>query len=128
MSRAPTRESLLRADDLRYALTCSSDADALEKLLTDDFTYTHNAGYTDDRHSYVNRIRTGGVFYTDGGRVSENLRIHGSTGIMTGHMRMVANVPGQAIQLDNIFLAVWLFGEEHGWRLAAWSSTSRNDG
>jgi hypothetical protein len=104
----------------------SSDVDSLEKLLTNDFTYTHNAGYTDDKASYLERIRMRGVRYSDGTRVTENTRIHGTTGVMTGHMRMVAHLPRQAVQLDNVFLAVWLF-EEHGWRLAAWASTARGN-
>jgi hypothetical protein len=114
----------LRADDLRYALTVASDVDALEKLLTHDFTYTHNAGYTDDKSSYLNRIRTGGVRYRDATRVTESTRIHGATGIMTGHMRMIAHLSEQAVQLDNVFLAVWIF-EEQDWLLAAWASTTR---
>ena len=104
----------------------SSDVDSLEKLLTNDFTYTHNAGYTDDKSSYLQRIRMGVVRYSDGTRVTENTRIHGTTGIMTGHMRMVAHLPRHALQLDNVFLAVWLFGEQ-GWRLAAWASTTRSN-
>ena len=116
--------SLLAADDSRYAALVACDLDALDALLTDDFTYTHNAGFTDDKAAYLGRIRSGGVYYTDPQRVSANPRVHGDAGIITGHMRLVANLPDQAVQLDNIFLAVWV-REQGRWRCAAWSSTTR---
>jgi hypothetical protein len=121
---AIAREHLLAADDARYRALMASDVEALGRLLTDDFTYTHNAGYCDDKTAYLDRIRTGAVRYSDWDRVSATIRFYGGAGVMTGHMRMVANLPGEAIQLDNLYLAVWIIlGGQ--WRLAAWSSTSR---
>lgn len=117
-------EQLLAADDARYRFTIDADVDALGSMLTDDFTYTHNAGFTDDKAAYLGRIAGGGVRYSDGRRIASDVRIHGNAGIMTGHMQMIANLPSEAVQLDNLFLALWL--REGGiWRLAAWSSTTR---
>jgi hypothetical protein len=121
-----TVETLLAADDARYAALAASDTDTLDRLFTDDYSYTHNAGFTDTKAAYLSRIGSGGVRYSDGHRVTADVRIHGDTGIMTGHMRMLAHLPETTVQLDNIFLAVWLF-EEGSWRLAAWSSTTRGD-
>lgn len=119
--------ALLQADDDRYRATMASDVAALARILTEDFTYTHNAGFTDDREAYLARIASGVVRYSDGRRVSAATRIHDDTGIMTGHMRMVANLADGPVQLDNVFLAVWLrLGGV--WRLAAWSSTTRQPG
>ena len=42
---------------------------------------------------------------------------------MTGHMRMPVHAPGRTIQLDNLFLAVWVFAADD-WKLAAWASTA----
>jgi Domain of unknown function (DUF4440) len=116
--------SLLAADDARYRATMASDVAALDALLTGDFTYTHNAGFIDHKAAYLERISSGVVRYSDGERVSADTRIHGDAGIMSGHMRMVANLLDGPVQLDNAFLAVWV---RHGgvWRLAAWSSTTR---
>lgn len=116
--------SLLAADDARYRATMAGDLAALDALLTEDFTYTHNAGFTDEKAAYIGRIASGIVRYSDGNRVSANTRIHGDTGIMTGHMRMIANLAEGSVQLDNIFLAVWV-NKNGAWRLAAWSSTTR---
>lgn len=116
--------ALLAADDERYRATMAGDVVALERILAEDFTYTHNAGFTDDRAAYLARIASGVVRYSDGGRVTASTRIHGDTGIMTGHMRMVANLAEGPVQLDNVFLAVWLH-RDGAWRLAAWSSTTR---
>jgi Domain of unknown function (DUF4440) len=118
------RDLLLAADDARYQALMASDIGALDRLLTDDFTYTHNAGFCDDKAGYLDRIRRGAVRYSDWVRVSANIRIYGAAGVMTGHMRMIANLPNQAVQLDNLYLAAWVrLGRQ--WRLAAWSSTSR---
>lgn len=118
--------SLIAADDARFRFTMASDVAALGALLTDDFTYTHNAGFIDDKAAYLGRIASGVVRYSDGQRVFADTRIHGDTGIMTGHMRMVANLADAAVQLDNVFLAVWVRAGA-GWSLAAWSSTTRQE-
>lgn len=126
MSGEPTADALIAADDYRFDRLMASDVAALDRLLTDDFTYIHNAGFIDSKADYLERIASGKVFYTDGGRVSASVRIHGDSGIMTGHMRMVANLPDMAVQLDNIFMSVWIFREGR-WLLAGWSSTSRGE-
>ncbi|HTH28712.1 MAG TPA: nuclear transport factor 2 family protein [Sphingobium sp.] len=120
----PDCASLIEADDARFAALMASDVDALDALFTDDFTYTHNAGFTDGKQAYLARIRSGVVRYSDGERVSADTRVHGHTGVMTGHMRMVANLADQSVSIDNVFLAVWVF-EDGRWRCAAWSSTTR---
>lgn len=118
-----TESSLLEADDARYAALNTSDLAALNELLTDDFTYTHNNGLVDDKEAYLARIRDGVVRYSDGARLDANARVHGNAGIITGHMQMVANSKDRAVQLDNIFLAAWVF-EDGRWRCAAWASTA----
>lgn len=120
----PTIESLLAADDARYAALAASDTDTLDQMFTDAYSYTHNAGFTDSKATYLDRVRSGGVRYSDGRRVMAEARIHGDIGIMTGQMRMQAHLPDSMVQLDNIFLAVWLF-EDGRWKLEAWSSTTR---
>jgi Domain of unknown function (DUF4440) len=117
-------DQLLAADDARYRALMASDVEALDRLLTDDFTYTHNAGYCDEKAAYLDRIRRGAVRYSDWDRVSANIRIYGDAGVMSGHMRMVANLPDQAVPLDNLYLAAWMRLQGQ-WRLAAWSSTTR---
>lgn len=118
-----TADDLLRADDDRYARIMASDVAALGAMLTDDFTYTHNTGFIEGKAEYLARIADGTVRYSDGERLSHDTRIHGTTGIMTGHMRMKVHARDQLFQLDNLFLAAWLF-EGGAWRLAAWASTA----
>ena len=118
-----TAENLLRADDDRYDRLAASDVAALDAMLTDDFTYTHNSGFIEGKAGYLGRIAQGAVRYGQGERLSHDTRIHGTTGIMTGHMRMSVHARGKTIELDNLFLAVWVF-EGGAWQLAAWSSTA----
>ena len=118
-----TAEDLLRADDHRYDRIMASDVAALDAMLTDDFTYTHNSGFIEGKAAYLARIADGTVRYSDGERVSHDSRIHGTAGIMTGHMRMSVHASGKVFQLDNLFLAAWVF-EGGAWKLAAWASTA----
>ncbi len=118
-----TVEDLLRADDHRYERIMASDVAALDAMLTDDFTYTHNSGFIEGKTAYLARIADGIVRYSDGERVSHDSRIHGTASIMTGHMRMNVHASGKVFQLDNLFLAAWVF-EGEAWKLAAWASTA----
>lgn len=120
------RDQVLAVDEARYRALMASDVDRLDHLLTEDFIYIHNAGFYDDKVAYLGRIRRGDVRYSDWHRVSAQIRIYGSTALMTGHMRMVANLPDQAIQLDNLYLAIWVL-IDGDWRLASWASTSRQN-
>ncbi len=118
-----TVDELLRADDRRYERILASDVAALDAILTDDFTYTHNTGFIEGKSDYLRRIADGTVRYSDGKRVRHDTRVHGTAGIMTGHMRMKVHARDQVFQLDNLFLAAWVF-EDDTWRLAAWASTA----
>jgi hypothetical protein len=122
-----TAEELLRADDRRYERLMASEVAALDAMLTDDFTYTHFSGFIEGKADYLARIAQGAVTYGRGERLHHDVRIHGDTGIMTGHMRMPVHAPARTIQLDNLFLAVWLF-EGGEWKLAAWASTANRPG
>ncbi|MFD2499417.1 nuclear transport factor 2 family protein [Rhizorhabdus histidinilytica] len=57
-------QSLIAAEHRRRRLSVEGDAAGLEAMMADGFYYAHLNGLTDDRESYLARIRAGEVHYT----------------------------------------------------------------
>lgn len=56
MSDEVTRE-VLAAEERRCAAIAAEDWDALDKIVADDFLYTHSVGTTEDKQSWIAGIK-----------------------------------------------------------------------
>ena len=97
------------------------DADALEALLADDFTYTHKSARVEPRAELIPSIR--------GGRKNARMdfeempvRSYPGTAIVNGLSHMRVGPPGSRIEFDSRFTAV-LAEVDGAWRLVLYHST-----
>ncbi|HEY3697078.1 nuclear transport factor 2 family protein [Phenylobacterium sp.] len=121
--------AVLEADDRRRAATMAGDADALEALLTPDFTYTHNTGFREGRAAYVARVRNRQVEYVSMERLFAGVRVHGGVALVDGLASMTNRAPpaGPLRTSKTLYLAVWVLSNGQ-WRMAAYASTlARSD-
>jgi ketosteroid isomerase-like protein len=120
---------VLAADDRRRAATQAYDADALEALMTEAFTYTHFNGFREGRDGYLGRIRGGGVEYVSLDRRDAQVRIFGDVAVIDGKASMTYRLPSETKPntVHNLYLAVWrrIGG---AWRIEAYASTLEVDG
>lgn len=117
-------QSLIAAEHRRRRLSVDGDIAELERVMADDFYYAHLNGLTDDRDSYLARIRSGEVHYT--AMTAHNLRAHviGCAGWIRGISRLGYRRPdtGEEGSVETLFLSVWKH-EDGAWRIAAYAST-----
>lgn len=122
--RQSVAQAVLAADDRRRAANMAGDADALEAILSPDFTYIHNTGFREGRAAYVARIRNAQVDYVSLDRLAANVRVYGAVALVDGLASMTYRTPpgGPAQTVKTLYLAAWVFSDGQ-WRMAAYAST-----
>jgi ketosteroid isomerase-like protein len=115
--------AVLAAAQRWLAATMSGDADALDQLLADGYTYTHaTTGVADTREVWLESFRTGGRRYQVYEIADLSLRTFPGTVVMTGRAHQEMSPRGEQVELNTSFTSVWV-EQAGGWRLAAWQAT-----
>jgi ketosteroid isomerase-like protein len=117
-------DAVLAADARRRAANMAKDVVTLERLLTPDFTYTHNTGFREGRDAYLARIRNGQVDYVAMDRLDAKVRVYGDVALVDGLASMTYRNPpgGPAHTVRTLYTAVWVL-QTGQWRIAAYAST-----
>ena len=113
-----TEQELVRLTQEYAAASSRGDADALDRIFADDFTFTHSGGRVDPKSVYVNTIRTGSRRYETFNLENTQVRLYGTTALATGriHIKVVNNN-----NPANDFLAQYTFvwARQQGWKMVA---------
>ena len=99
----------------------AGDADALDGLLSPDFTYTHANAWVEPRADLLGAIR-GGRHNTRTDPEGLSVRVHGGAAIVAGVVHMRVGPPDALIEFDSRFTGVWA-GVDGALRLVAYHST-----
>ncbi len=104
--------------------TMSADADALNALLTPDFTYTHaTSGRVDERETWLESFRTGGRIYKVYSIADERYLVYAGVAVLSGSSHQEMSPRGLPTELNAHFISVWIQGEDDAWRCTAWQAT-----
>jgi ketosteroid isomerase-like protein len=110
------------ADAARRAAMVAADAAKLADYLTEDLTWTHSSGRTDDRQAVLDTIAGGAVRYLSLDAADVQVRTVGDVVIATGKVAGRVTKDGAERDLKNRFLSVWRY-EADALRMMAWQST-----
>jgi hypothetical protein len=110
---------ILALETERIAAMVRQDASTLAGLLGDDLTYTHSAGNTDSKASFLDLIKNGvrylGVDYSD----AQVVPLPGNTAVVRGRAEIrLEDTPRYCV----VFLDVWTL-RDGGWKMIAWQAT-----
>ncbi len=118
------REDAVREVTRRWLdATVRADADALDQLLEDGYTFTHaTTAITDTREEWLESFRSGRRRYKSWEISGVSVRLYPGTAVMTGHGHQEIVREDGLFDLKTSFMNTWI---EHGdqWRLAAWQAT-----
>jgi ketosteroid isomerase-like protein len=115
--------SQAKALDRQWAhATVKADVVALNRLLSDDLTYTHSSGETQSKAEFIDSVRKGELRYNSIDFESSNARVYGNTAVIVSRLRIMLTARGQNINLHPCFLDVWV--KKHGaWQMVAHQAT-----
>ena len=106
----------------RYRAMVLADVTTLTELLADEVVYTHSNAERDTKASYIEKIATGRLSYTEITRPEEHIVVAGATAVVAGRMVADVFVGGVQRHLDNRCLAVWVCADGR-WHLLAFQGT-----
>ena len=118
-----TSEEALKAESARYTAQTSNDFAAMERLFGADLTYNHSSAATDDKASYINSMRSGGVKYK---KMTPNAdtktRTFGCLAIITGTAVYDVTVGTQDRTIPLRYTTIWA-KRASGPEFVSWQST-----
>ena len=114
---------LLGLEARRCDAMMAADIDILDRLLSDDLSWTHASARQDTKASFLAGLQAGGTRYMAIRRSDEQVRLHGDVAVVTGVADMRASINGEERQLRNRYTNVWAKSDQ-GWRMIAWHSTA----
>jgi len=113
---------VLVTEDRRFAAMVQADTAALAHLLAPDLTYAHTDGAQNTRAELLQLVGSGALRYASISPEAREVRIVGSSAVVTGRSAMRIESNGQPRAFRIRYLAVYRRGA-HGWELIAWQST-----
>ncbi len=118
-----TAEEALQAESARYAAQTNNDYAAMERLFGNDLTYNHSSAATDDKASYINSMRSGGVKYKKMAPNSDTkTRTFGCLAIITGTAVYDVTVGTQDRIIPLRYTTIWA-KRASGPEFVSWQST-----
>ncbi len=124
-SAAPARalESVLAAEDARFAAMTSANANEIAAWLADDLQYVHSSGRVEDREQLVASIAGGALRYLKITPLDRQVFMLGDRSAMVrglGRFQIESN--GKELDLQLRYLAIYDMGGHGHWRLRSWQS------
>ena len=116
-------QEVLAAHEKRRLATLNGDANAVAALMTDDLTFTHANAVVETKEQFVDALRTRKLQYKALTDEDTQVRVHGSTGVVSGTCRILVDASGTEIDIRVRFTELWV-KESETWRMMLWHATT----
>ena len=124
MASQQDQQEILQLEDFRFKAMVLGDLLALDKVLSEDLTYTHTSGVLDSKAQLIASLESGQRHYESITPQDVQVRVYGSVGVVTGVslMRTKGRGRNEASSFRIRFLDVYVKKLDL-WQLVAWQST-----
>ncbi len=121
---AMTQEQMeIRAvEERRFDAMVRGDVAALDEILAEDLSYVHATAAFETKADFLRRLRTGDLKYEGVGPESQEVRVYGSTGVVTGTARVQVRSGGKPLEFRMRYTAVYV-KRGNLWQMVAWQAT-----
>ncbi len=115
-------QAILKLETEWVEALIKADIAALERLYSDQLTYTHSSGPTDTKAQYLTNLKAGKTKYESLVREDVKVRVYGNTAlhISKTNYKLISN--GQPSSFAVKMLHVWV-KEGSSWRMVAHQTT-----
>ncbi len=103
-----TESQVLAADEARYQALYVQAVDSLGKMLADNYLHTHATGKVDDKTAFLQSIAAAKYRFVNAERTEQQVRVAGSTVLLSGKTKTTLDVSGETKVMTNAFVTVWV--------------------
>jgi ketosteroid isomerase-like protein len=115
-------QAIRRLDEQRIAALLQPDFPALERIMSDDFTYTHSSGQVQTKAELLADFKSGKRIFKSLKEEDVQVRIYGNAAIVTGRCTLIGVNAGKDFELPMRFIEVYSNSNGH-WQWVIWQST-----
>ena len=96
---ADAEKAVLAAEDHRFAATVAADIPTLDRMLTDDMTYTHSNARVDAKAQLLAKLRDGTYDYKSITPEERTVHLYGDAAAVAGIARVLVHAEGRDIDV-----------------------------
>ena len=122
----PRTQQVIEAELRRVKAVLDRDVAAMERLLTDDLTYTHALGRTNDKGTELRGLTSSTRFVTYERR-DLKVRFYDDVAVMTGgcYVEILPTNVSEPLKIDCSVTQVWI-RRGGDWQMAAWAASGQH--
>jgi ketosteroid isomerase-like protein len=122
MTMTQEQMEIRAAEQRRFDAMVGGDVAALDEILSEDLTYVHATATFETKADFLRRLRTGDLKYEAMGPESQEVRVYGSTGVVTGIARVQVMSGGKLLEFRMRYTDVYV-KRGNRWQMVAWQAT-----
>jgi ketosteroid isomerase-like protein len=119
---ADAEKAVLAAEDRRFAATVAADIPTLDRMLTDDMTYTHATAAVDTKAELLAKLGDGTSDYKSNVPEERTVRLYGDAAAVAGVAHVLVHAGGRDVDVRLRYTELYV-KQDGAWRLALWHST-----
>ena len=115
-------QEVLEAHEERRIATLNGDAITVASMMTDDLTFTHANAVVETKEQFVDALETRRLQYKTLTDEDLQVRVTGTTGVVSGTVHIVVDASGTEYDLRVLFTELWV-KEDDTWKMMLWHAT-----
>ncbi len=116
------QQEVLAAHEKRRIATLNGDADTVASMMTDDLTFTHANAVVETKEQFIDALKTRRLQYKTLTDEDRQVRVNGTTGVVSGTVHIVVDASGTEYDLRVLFTELWV-KEGDSWQMMLWHAT-----
>jgi ketosteroid isomerase-like protein len=115
-------QEIRKLDDQRIAALTQPDFAVLDRMMTDDFTYTHSSGQVQTKAEFLGDFKAGRRVFKSVKEEGIQVRDYGNVAVVTGQCTLIGTNAGKDFILPMRFVEVYSRANGN-WQWVMWQST-----
>jgi ketosteroid isomerase-like protein len=119
---AKAEQAIRSLDEQRIAALTQPDFAAMDRIMADDFTYTHTSGQTQTKAEFLGDFKAGTRVFKSLKESDVQVHVYGNAAVLTGRCDLIGMNAGKDFVLAMHFTEVYANINGH-WQWIMWQST-----
>jgi ketosteroid isomerase-like protein len=115
-------QAIRKLDEQRIAALLQPDYPTLERIMSDDFTYTHSSGQVQTKAELLGDFKAGRRVFKSLKEEDVQVRVYGNVAVVTGRCTLTGVNAGKDFELPMRFIEIYSNNNGH-WQWVTWQST-----